>query len=283
MRCLLLCLLGLCALGQSLRVSSEFQRFDPFGQLVPQDRGAPSREILSPAVARNAWSSFRIMVQLDRPGSFILDIGQNPDNTFRCTLYREQFVQVDGRWIPDGLTAVSIPFHGAVPDDPTIPGQKMVSFWLDVWTPAETPVDRIKLEPQLYIHAQKRWEVYPMEVRVTSAKVPGLDWKPGPLPPVTASADRAAWPELQQRLCGRPKPPTPAAGELTARQLVQRNAAQDLLLLTPASFSPLKTTFEAVAGRSLGSWCSRPGTPAIGPEWYLKLRDFLLRFGVEQP
>ena len=36
-------------LAQSLRVVSEFQRFDPFGNVVPVDHTGEPREILSPA------------------------------------------------------------------------------------------------------------------------------------------------------------------------------------------------------------------------------------------
>src|ERR1051325_7142132 len=48
--------------GQSLAVYSEFQRPDPFGQIVAVDRGAQPREILSPAAPRNGFVSFHIAV-----------------------------------------------------------------------------------------------------------------------------------------------------------------------------------------------------------------------------
>jgi hypothetical protein len=31
------------------------------------------------------------------------------------------------------------------------PGQKVVTFWLDMWVDAKAPVDRIKVEPQLWV------------------------------------------------------------------------------------------------------------------------------------
>src|ERR1017187_5385935 len=56
------------AAAQTVTVYSEFTRVDPFGQVVRADRGANEpREILSPAIARNALSSFHVVVE-GRPG-----------------------------------------------------------------------------------------------------------------------------------------------------------------------------------------------------------------------
>ena len=101
----------------TLRVFSEFTRIDPFGQIVPQDRGsAEPRSILSPGVPRNAFSSFRIAITLDKPAKYILDIGQNPENAVKSTLYRERFEKHGESWIPDGLQQVKIPYEGEFPD-----------------------------------------------------------------------------------------------------------------------------------------------------------------------
>ena len=96
---------------------SEFTRIDPFGQIVSQDRGATEpRNILSPGVPRNAFSSFRIAVTFDKPAKYVLDIGQNPENAVKATLYRERFEKHGDSWIPDGLQPVKIPYEGEFPD-----------------------------------------------------------------------------------------------------------------------------------------------------------------------
>src|ERR1700735_5555602 len=46
--------------AQSVKIYSEVQRIDPFGQIVPIDRSDHPREILSPALLRNAHSTFHI-------------------------------------------------------------------------------------------------------------------------------------------------------------------------------------------------------------------------------
>ena len=52
------------AAAQTVTVYSEFTRIDPFGDVVRADPGAkPPREILSPAIPRNAVSSFHIVVE----------------------------------------------------------------------------------------------------------------------------------------------------------------------------------------------------------------------------
>ena len=84
---------ALCSAQTStLKVVSEFTRIDPFGEIVPQDRGkAEPREFLSPGIPRNAFSSLRIVVTLDKPATYVLDIGQNPENAVKATLYKERF------------------------------------------------------------------------------------------------------------------------------------------------------------------------------------------------
>ena len=57
-------------LAQSLRVVSEFQRFDPFGNVVPVDHTGEPREILSPALARNAFASFHVIVTIPERDPF---------------------------------------------------------------------------------------------------------------------------------------------------------------------------------------------------------------------
>ena len=139
------------ARNNTLRVFSEFTRIDPFGRIVKQDRGtAAPRHILSPGVPRNGFSSLRIVVALDKPTKYILDIGQNPENAVKATLYKEKFEKAGEQWIPDGLELVKIPYESTFPDN-AVPGQTAITFWLDMWVAKDAKVDRIKVEPQLWV------------------------------------------------------------------------------------------------------------------------------------
>src|SRR6267142_3852521 len=90
-------------LAQSLRVVSEFQRFDPFGDIVPVDHTAKPREILSPALARNAFASFHVIVTIPERDPFFLFVQTNPADVFQISLYEELFSKTAQGWIPDAL------------------------------------------------------------------------------------------------------------------------------------------------------------------------------------
>ena len=100
-------LLGVLALtaarAQSLDIYSEFQRVDPFGNIVAADKAVARREILSPAVARNSFASFHVVVSVPPKESYFLFVGTNPPNACRYTVYREHFVETDRGWVPDTL------------------------------------------------------------------------------------------------------------------------------------------------------------------------------------
>ena len=120
-------------------------------------------------------------------------------------------------------------------------------FWMDLWTARDAPVQRIKVEPQL--HVNNDWVIYPMEARVMNATVPE-----GKLPAVT----------MRAHLCksGEAAPPSNA----TMLSLRFRNAQQDVALAASAPQEELQKLFGA---------CDAPPSP--DPEWYLHIRDYLLR------
>lgn len=260
--------------AQKLFVYSELTRIDPFGRVIPQDRGAEPRHILSPGVPRNATSSLRVVVWLEKPGNFHLDIAQNPDNAVRPMLYKEVFEKHGAAWIPDKLQPVTIPYNGTASDF-SIPGQTYVTFWLDMTVSRTAPVDRIKVEPQLWTPPIDDWVIYPMEVRIMEPVIP--DAKPGSaaVPAVTEPADAAVRRPMRQVLCGEKEPAAPMA--LTARHLVRRNAAQHLgLIRTRAEATAL--LLKVPGAPSPAEVCgSGPVKSAVGPEWYLRFRDNLFR------
>lgn len=270
-------LAGLLATGcyaqtSTLRVFSEFTRIDPFGQIVPPDRGtAEPREFLSPGAPRNAFSSIRIVVTLDGPATFTLDIGQNPENAVKPTLYKERFEKHGDTWIPDGLEPVKIPYEGVFPGN-DIPGQKSVTFWLDMWVEPNAPVDRVKVEPQLWVSTASDWFTYPMEVRILEAVLPTVTATGAALPTVTQRSDAAAMGALRARFCGVPEKAGPAA--VNSRALIRRNVLQHLGAKDPAWTAKLAKASGAATAQQ---WCSATASPSAGPEWYLKLRDSVLQ------
>src|SRR6266508_2477563 len=99
------CLTILCAgalAGQSVRVYSEFQRIDPFGNVVALDATESAREVLSPMVVRNAWASFQAAVTIPQGVPSFLYVLQNPE-WFRVEVSRELFAKTAAGWVPDGL------------------------------------------------------------------------------------------------------------------------------------------------------------------------------------
>ncbi len=263
-----------------LRVYSEFQRPDPFGHIVSVDRARRPREILSPAVARNGYASFHVAVTVPEGTPYWLFAAQNPEDTLRLTLYRERFVRRGEEWIPDQLVRVETPFDSrTIPSEERIRGQTTTAFWLDAWVPAQAPVGRIRLEVQLNVG--DHWVIAPMEVRIRPARIPGHAESEARLPLVEASADRSALQPLRAYLCGAAE--SGATEAMTVRSLVRRNAWQDVALAraleaTLGAEAVRQGILGAIGASDLGAWCRAPGgPPELGAEWYLRVRDFLLR------
>ena len=238
--------------AQSVDIYSEFQRPDPYGEIVAPDRSPVPREILSPAVARNGWASFHVAVRTPANTSYLLYVMTNPVNACRVEMYKEHFVQTAAGWIPDRLTPLQrLPDYGFMPDpDDRVPEQTTRVYLLDLWIPPDSGVGRFRLEVQLKTAA---WVIRPMELRVLSTKIPDVVEAAGEpaLPPIESPIDYAA-----------AGPPTRACGPLTTvRAIVCRNAAQEVTLATP---------------EILRSWWWSFNMPRVlGAEWRLRMRDLL--------
>lgn len=279
-----LCLSALAAASlaaQTVQVYSEFQRLDPKGEILAVDKSPRPREILSPAVVRNAHASFFIAVTVPKDTPFYLFLGQNPENALKPAVYKVAWGQRGAAWWPDRLTPLGLSSEDMVADPgPLQPGQTAVVYLLDLWVPASTPVSRVRLEVQLNVGDE--WIICPMEIRVTDPVSPGLTEPGAPLAPVTASAESTARETLRLYLCGGGK--KEPEGPLTIRGLIRRNARQD---------AALARMLEARCGRDVlsaallaaiapqaqaGAWCQAPAFPSSqGAEWYLRVRDYLYR------
>ena len=256
--------LAVAAAAQDLRVLSEFRRVDAAGQIAAADRGGTPREILSPAIPRNAFSSFRIVITLPAGSDVWLEIGQNPDDAVGVTLYEEN--------ASGALRKVGMPYKTKLPA-----GAGTASVWMDLWAKADAPVDRIKVEPQLYYGG--RWFTYPMEVRIIDAVAPAVKVSPAGAPP-DAPADAAVRALLRERFCGD-KPAASGAVPPTIWHLTRRNAARDLALV---SADVARATLVKVTGAtSIEQWCKAPPKSPNGPEWYLRFRDAVYRAASQEP
>jgi len=278
-RAVVLLLLAGPVLAQSLRVVSEFQRVDPFGNVVAVDRTANPREILSPAVARNAFASFHIAVSVPERTPFFLYVQTNPANAFDIELYEELYAKTSAGWIPDALERTKMPAFGTLPYLPLpVPGQNTVSYWMDIWVPAETPVERTRVEVLLKVG--QGWVMYPMEIRVTPAVAPPMEPHSAALPPATARADTSALGPFRNFVCGTRE--TTREERLSVRQLIHRNAVQDLALaraLETAQHNDLRgELLKRLGFNTRADFCKPSFTAgALGTEWFLRVRDLLYR------
>jgi hypothetical protein len=160
-----LLLLSTPLIAQSLRVYSEFADINPKGEVTAP---AEPREILSPAIVRNGFTSFQIVVRVEPGADFWLHIGQNPESAVRITVYRES---------GEELEPVALPYNG----------HSTQVFWMDLWADRNAPVQRIKVQPQLNV--DRDWIEYPMEVRVMDAVIQDADLSRKPLCASTIQPD----------------------------------------------------------------------------------------------
>ena len=145
----ILFLLPMLSLGQEIYVRSELQRPAPNGEVLATDRmDRKGREILSPPVLRNAYTSFHVTLEAPPGTPVSVYIGLNPEDALKATLYLEK----------QQLEEVKLPFSAKIPEEGAL------NFLLDLWVAPGAKVQRVKVEPQMWI--PDRWIVYPMEVRV---------------------------------------------------------------------------------------------------------------------
>lgn len=269
--------------AQTVSVYSEFKRIGPDGKVVDADRAGIPREILSPAVPRAAYSSFRLLVQMPPGKPFTLHLGANPENVVQTTLYRERYARNGTGWTPDRLERIDVPFTGVLPDPASgVKDQSAMSFWLDVYVPSQAPIRRVRLEAQL--NADDRWIIYPLEIRIQAAVVPARPEGVTSLAPFTANAAETALLQLDTYLCGAKLKPTAIPSPTSPRFLAFRNSQQDLALLQALDAKNgrekvVPALLSLLGAADAKAWCGQPRPSAFDPELYLKFRDYLIRGG----
>ncbi len=222
--------------AQPLRVYSEFAHIDATGKVTAP---AEPREILSPAIARNAFSSFQVVVDVPNGTPYQLYVAQNPENAVEVTLYREN---------GDKLEKVSQP----------VSGDHTQVFWMDLWTARDAPVQRIKVEPQL--HVNNDWVIYPMEARVMAATV-----TPGAGTPDPICRSQAGTSSDLVRSRNRNAQQDAALAATVPKDELQKltGACGETNLQSP--------------GRASGHLRFVPHADTFRSRWYLRIRDYLLR------
>jgi len=261
--------------AQSVAIYSEFQRIDPFGKVVPVDRSDYPREILSPELARNAHSSFHIAVQVPPNTSYFLYAGSNPAHVIETRLFKEEFTKVDAGWYPDALAPVRHPAFGVIPDAAAgIPGQTTRCYLLDIWVPPDAAVQRVRIEVLLKVGV---WYIAPMEVRIVEARVPQHERSYAmreALPGVEERSDSAAMECVAGYVMGGPQ--TWVGGEANIRDIIRRDAEQDMAIARLHGQVPLPLFLLAEDG-IVQWWMQTPAFHWSGPEWYLRMRDWIYR------
>jgi hypothetical protein len=257
-----LCCSALPALAQEIRLYSEFERFDPFGNPAAPDRDMVPREILSPTVARNGHLSVHVVITAPAGTNYFLYVASNPPDLLKLNLYREYFVPCGHGYCPDWLTPQGSPSFGAIPESLyELQGQTTRCYLLDILATADTPPRRVRVEALLKVGT---WQVAPMEVRIMAPIVPDTKdlVRKQNIAPVDAPAGATAQKQLLRHLAGLP--PQMPHYILRVRDIIQRNAAEDMLIAGSEKLPELNLlALSPVTWRQVGS------------EWYLKVRDFL--------
>jgi hypothetical protein len=253
-----------------VEIYSEFQRIDPYGNVVGADKGDRPREIISPAVPRNAHVAFHVAVTVPPGENFFLFVVPNPLDACGVEMYRERFAQTADGWVPDALIELhSLPDFGFMPDpDQNIPGQNTRVYLLDLWIPptARPPGFRIELQMKMgYFY------VRPMEIRVIPVNVPDPP-KAGEgaketLPGIEVGADAAAIGVLKEYISGHIS--YRGGKPATVRDILRRDAIQDVMLAR--SLGGKKVDPKAIKR----FWKSLPVVE--GAEGYLRIRDYIDR------
>lgn len=269
-----------------LRWVSEFRRMGPDGEPIAQDSDGRPREILSPAVPRNGYSSFHLVVYAPKGKPYNLYFGANPETVVRYHVFREIFHKEGDRWIPDRLEEVKLPLQRVIPDEAAaIPGQIADVYMVDVFVPLTAAVRRVRVEAQLNVGSD--WIVSPLELRLQPATIPLMTSSFGGVAPLGAVSADTSYGVIRQFLCGKPQPYKDA--EPSVLSFLRRNAIQDASLAKalepkPAARGQLRSALAGSFGaKDAESLCADPpkAPPSYNPELYLKIRDYLYRLAAE--
>jgi hypothetical protein len=238
-------------------------------------------------MARNGHLSLQVVITAPAGTNYLLYTGSNPPGILQVRLYREHFSRCgsDG-FCPDWLTPQKTPTFGAIPeyDSDLAPdaraSQTTRCYLLDIWAPPDTPPRRVRVQALLKVGT---WYVAPLEVRVVEPVLPNISpvreayaAAAENVAPIDAPSSATAQRQLLRYLAGLPA--QLPLQLLRVRDIIQRNAAEDMLLARSLELRE-DTPGPRFPGLNLLSW-SPFAYPEVGAEWYLKVRDFLYQSGI---
>ena len=271
--------IGVAAAHPELRWLSEFRRVGQDGAILAPDSVGSPREVLSPAVPRNGYATFRLVVSAPADKTYTLHFGANPETLVKHTVYREVFAKDGGNPIPNGLEEVTLPATGVLGGD-----RKVDVFLVDMLVPGHVGVRRVRVEAQLNVGDD--WIISPLELRLQQAAIPPLTRTAGTVAAVGANIADTAYSALRGFVCGRTEPYSPA--EPDARAFIRRNVAQDIALArsletkATARGQLMKTLAAAISPDDIPVMCGqRPSVERYDPEAYFKVREYLYRLAAE--
>ena len=265
---ILLCVLRLWGQHAELRIYSEFERLNAFGDLIDETPGRTPPEIISPAVTRNSFTSFHVAVTA-RPGIlYWFAIQSNPADTFRVRVYKESASPSSA--VLDQLTEEpkATYFLGVM----SAMGTDV--YLVDIRTPADAPVRTVRFE---VLVKEAYWVVAPMEIRIQEARVPKVNTGVccDSLFDSNRSPDGVAWEALLTAFTGA-QPPFFAA-PANVRSVIRRNAIQDAALIRTLPPATQKMLMERVLSELMRHYTSGLIRFDSGGDAYLALRRLLIK------
>jgi hypothetical protein len=261
---------ALCLWGQhaELRIYSEFERLSTAGDLIDNTPGRTPQEIISPAVARNSFTSFHVAVTA-RPGIlYWFAVQSNPPDVFGIKVYKESASSRSS--VLDELHEEAKPsyFLGQMSAN----GRDV--YLLDIWTPPDAQVRTVRFE---VLVKEAYWVVAPMEIRIQAVRVPKLnpalccDSLPAPDQP----SDAFAWEALLMGFTGARQPFI--AAPATVRSAIHRNALQDAALIGGLKPVEQRMLMERALADLMGIYTSGLLRFTSGGDAYLAIRRLALK------
>ena len=160
-----------------LAALAEYQRPDPFGGVVEEDRGAGGPDFargITLSAARAGYTSAHLIVTLRTPGEYRIEVADFPRASgIETELYREwfHFTPAVKRYYPDALIPIKTVHSSCIPEpDNRVSGQTSQAFWLDLWVPADARPGTYK--SRVVLVAEGKTRSLPVTVQVLAARVP---------------------------------------------------------------------------------------------------------------
>ena len=135
--------------AQPLSVYSDLAEIERVGQ---GHRAGDAARNFSPALVRNGFTSFQVVVQAPADAHWWLFVGQNPENAVKLTMYRES---------GDMLEPVDLPRHER--------GHARCCGWMCGPRRSARAADQDRAGVAT---VNEDWVTYPIEARVMEARVP---------------------------------------------------------------------------------------------------------------